>query len=52
MNTIEKDTSTFAELYFAVNTLTLLSQKLTTEKSEKLAKTLQVALRKDDNLWK
>ncbi|XP_046817053.1 dolichyl-diphosphooligosaccharide--protein glycosyltransferase subunit 2 [Vespa crabro] len=51
MNTIEKDTSTFAELYFAVNTLTLLSQKLTTEKSEKLAKTLQVALRKDDSLW-
>ncbi|XP_014615558.1 PREDICTED: dolichyl-diphosphooligosaccharide--protein glycosyltransferase subunit 2 [Polistes canadensis] len=50
MNTIDKDTSsTFAELYYAVNTLTLLSQKLTTEKSEKLAKTL--AFRKDDSLW-
>ncbi|XP_015178957.1 PREDICTED: dolichyl-diphosphooligosaccharide--protein glycosyltransferase subunit 2 [Polistes dominula] len=49
MNTIDKDTSTFAELYYAVNTLTLLSQKITTEKSEKLAKTL--AFRKDDSLW-
>lgn len=52
MNTIEKDTSTFAELYYALNTLTLLSQKLSTEKSDKLAKTLQAALRKDDSLWK
>ncbi|KAK2585464.1 hypothetical protein KPH14_010122 [Odynerus spinipes] len=51
MNTIEKDTATFAELYYAVNSLTLLSKKITPEKSEKLAKTLQVALRKDDSLW-
>ncbi|KAI4494227.1 hypothetical protein M0802_009096 [Mischocyttarus mexicanus] len=49
MNTVDKDASTFAELYYAVNTLTLLSQKLTTEKSEKLSKTL--AFRKDDSLW-
>ncbi|XP_078038944.1 oligosaccharide transferase delta subunit [Augochlora pura] len=48
---IEKDGSSMLELYYAVNGLTALSEKLSREKVDKITKAVQNALRKDDSLW-
>ncbi|XP_011141992.1 dolichyl-diphosphooligosaccharide--protein glycosyltransferase subunit 2 [Harpegnathos saltator] len=50
-NTIQKDTSTLSDLYYAVSGLTALSQKVPTARVDKLVKQIQAALRKDDGLW-
>jgi len=51
-NVIQKDTSTLSDLYYAVNGLTALSQKVPAARIDKLVKLIQAALRKDDSLWK
>ena len=48
---IEKDASNMLELYHAVGGLNALSEKLSRDKVDKLTKTVQNTLRKDDNLW-
>ncbi|KOC70802.1 Dolichyl-diphosphooligosaccharide--protein glycosyltransferase subunit 2 [Habropoda laboriosa] len=50
-NAIEKDTSNMVELYYAVNGLTALSEKLSRDKVDKIIRAVQNALRKDDNIW-
>ncbi|GAB1868025.1 Dolichyl-diphosphooligosaccharide--protein glycosyltransferase subunit 2 [Camponotus japonicus] len=50
-NVIQKDTSTLSDLYYAVNGLTALSQKVPAARIDKLVKLIQAALRKDDSLW-
>lgn len=52
MSTIEKDTSSIMELYYAVDGLTALSEKLPRDKVDKVVKAVQSTLQKDDNLWK
>lgn len=51
-NTIEKETSSMMEIYYAVNGLNILSEKLSRDKIDNIIKTIQNMLRKDDNLWK
>lgn len=51
-NTIEKETSSMMEIYYAVNGLNILSEKLSRDKIDNIIKTIQNILRKDDNLWK
>ncbi|XP_011269845.1 dolichyl-diphosphooligosaccharide--protein glycosyltransferase subunit 2 [Camponotus floridanus] len=50
-NVVQKDTSTLSDLYYAVNGLTALSQKVPAARIDKLVKLIQAALRKDDSLW-
>ncbi|PBC25803.1 dolichyl-diphosphooligosaccharide--protein glycosyltransferase subunit 2 [Apis cerana] len=50
-NTIEKETSSMMEIYYAVNGLNILSEKLSRDKIDNIIKTIQNMLRKDDNLW-
>lgn len=53
MNAIERDASpSLPDLYHAVSGLTILSEKLSRDKIDKIVKTVQSTLRKDDNLWK
>lgn len=52
MSAIEKETLSMVELYYAVSGLTVLSEKLSRENVDNVIKTIQNALRKDDNLWK
>ncbi|XP_053978808.1 dolichyl-diphosphooligosaccharide--protein glycosyltransferase subunit 2 [Hylaeus anthracinus] len=51
LSVVDKDGSSMLELYYAVNGLTALSQKLPREKIDKVVKAMQSMLRKDDNLW-
>ena len=51
LSTIEKDTSSIMELYYAVDGLTALSEKLPRDKVDKVIKAVQSTLQKDDNLW-
>lgn len=52
MNAIERDASpSLPDLYHAVSGLTILSEKLSRDKIDKIVKTVQSTLRKDDNLW-
>lgn len=51
-DTIQKDTSTLSDLYYAVSGLGILSQKIPAARVDKLVKLIQAALRKDDSLWK
>ncbi|XP_003707065.1 oligosaccharide transferase delta subunit isoform X2 [Megachile rotundata] len=50
-STIEKDTSSIVELYYAVNGLAALSEKLPRNKVDKVIKAIENTLQKDDNLW-
>ncbi|XP_043791142.1 dolichyl-diphosphooligosaccharide--protein glycosyltransferase subunit 2 [Apis laboriosa] len=50
-NTIEKETSSMMEIYYAVNGLNILLEKLSRDKIDNIIKTVQNMLRKDDNLW-
>ncbi|XP_017875714.1 dolichyl-diphosphooligosaccharide--protein glycosyltransferase subunit 2 [Ceratina calcarata] len=50
-NVVEKETSSMTELYYAVRGLTVLSEKLSRDRIDKVIKTVQNALRKDDSLW-
>ncbi|XP_076753479.1 oligosaccharide transferase delta subunit [Xylocopa sonorina] len=50
-STIEKENSSMMELYYAVNGLNALSEKLSRDRVDKVTKAVQSALRKDDNLW-
>ncbi|XP_006611989.1 dolichyl-diphosphooligosaccharide--protein glycosyltransferase subunit 2 [Apis dorsata] len=50
-NTIEKETSSMMEIYYAVNGLNILLEKLSRDKIDNIIKTVQNILRKDDNLW-
>lgn len=47
---IEKDSSTIPELYYAVHSLSALSQKMSAATTAKVVKTLQAALKKDDSI--
>ncbi|XP_033219779.1 dolichyl-diphosphooligosaccharide--protein glycosyltransferase subunit 2 [Belonocnema kinseyi] len=47
---IEKESSTIPELYYAVNSLRSLSQKLSDAVTARIVKTIQAALKKDDSL--
>lgn len=40
------------EIYYAVNGLNILLEKLSRDKIDNIIKTVQNILRKDDNLWK
>ncbi|CAL7942794.1 unnamed protein product [Xylocopa violacea] len=48
---VEKENSSMMELYYAVNGLNALSEKLSRDKVDKVTKAVQSTLRKDDNLW-
>lgn len=50
-NTIEKETSSMMEIYYAVNGLNILLENLSRDKIDNIIKTVQNMLRKDDNLW-